>query len=548
MDLFKKEASSLKIQPQKTTLLAALIILNSFSMSAFAQPFAEIAPIQSITLFSGSATLNRLIEVHAGTREIVLNDVPANFDMQTLRIKSIGGIQVGQVVTEEISREKAIGQKQQIIDQQIEQLEDKISAIDATIKAAELQNQYLDRMTSSDHPTNESTSSMIQSVRKNAYDAFASIQQANIQKRDLSRQLKELQVNRQRMLTQVKGLRNITLNIRAPQSGQLILSYQVNGAGWRPFYKASLDTEKSVLSLERMAVVSQKTGEDWHGVNLKLSTGQPQLSPTAAEPRTWQLYYTPPQNNRRSSTLGLAYAPPAPAPIPLAYADAANKPELKAADTYEPPVLENNLAFSTEFIVPSNVTVPTDGQEITVNLNQQELRAHQILRIIPHLEKSAVLTATTDRPEGSWLNGDVQLYRDGSYVGKSFWNSDSGDHLKFAFGRDDKINVQVSRTNDMSKPTGLLKKTTTRQVNERYVVKNLHQSPIDIELLESTPQSTSSELTIDSHFSQPPSTKTWDNQEGIYAWQQTLQPNGTFNLDLSYQFTYPQEGYVSGLP
>src|SRR5258707_10425094 len=65
-------------------------------------------------------------------------------------------------------------------------------------------------------------------------------------------------------------------------------------AGWRPAYRAGLDSAGSKVLLERQGAISQTTGEDWTNVKLKLSTGQPRLSPQGPEPRPWKLsLYSP---------------------------------------------------------------------------------------------------------------------------------------------------------------------------------------------------------------------------------------------------------------
>ena len=67
------------------------------------------------------------------------------------------------------------------------------------------------------------------------------------------------------------------------------LVYQINGPGWAPTYRASLDTRTHALSLERQAQVAQATGEDWVGVPLRLSTGQPRRGTTGPQPRPWRV-------------------------------------------------------------------------------------------------------------------------------------------------------------------------------------------------------------------------------------------------------------------
>jgi hypothetical protein len=61
------------------------------------------------------------------------------------------------------------------------------------------------------------------------------------------------------------------------------LNYLVSAATWRPQYRFRAAAEKDPVQLEYLAAVEQQTGEDWTGVDMTLSTAQPQLSATPPE-------------------------------------------------------------------------------------------------------------------------------------------------------------------------------------------------------------------------------------------------------------------------
>src|SRR5258708_23055331 len=56
------------------------------------------------------------------------------------------------------------------------------------------------------------------------------------------------------------------------------LSYLVESASWKPQYKLRSGKPKDPISVEYLAAIEQKTGEDWTSVTLILSTAQPQLN------------------------------------------------------------------------------------------------------------------------------------------------------------------------------------------------------------------------------------------------------------------------------
>ena len=66
-------------------------------------------------------------------------------------------------------------------------------------------------------------------------------------------------------------------------AGKVRLNYLVTAATWRPQYRFRAGAEKDPVQLEYLAAIEQQTGEDWTGVDMTLSTAQPQLNATPPE-------------------------------------------------------------------------------------------------------------------------------------------------------------------------------------------------------------------------------------------------------------------------
>ncbi len=59
------------------------------------------------------------------------------------------------------------------------------------------------------------------------------------------------------------------------QQTQLVIEYFVPGARWTPTYVCRLDSATSTANIAVRALICQRTGEDWSGVRLELSTALP---------------------------------------------------------------------------------------------------------------------------------------------------------------------------------------------------------------------------------------------------------------------------------
>lgn len=61
----------------------------------------------------------------------------------------------------------------------------------------------------------------------------------------------------------------------SPKQGRLVLEYFVAGARWAPSYQCRMTRDCLQADLQLRALVCQRTGEDWRGVMLQLSTASP---------------------------------------------------------------------------------------------------------------------------------------------------------------------------------------------------------------------------------------------------------------------------------
>lgn len=531
------------------TIAAAVALLCA--QGAFAAPAIAPAdaPIAAVTVYPGSATVERVVQVKPGMTEVEIAGLPANFDPRTVRVQASSGIQLGQIVTRDTSATDAPGAREAELEQKLQALRDSREVLEVEANTANVVRAYIEKLPAAGErtagPDGKTIAGAIDAVRHGARETFSQFQRTQVQLREMDRKIAVLQKELDRVRSGARDQRSIKVALAARQAGTLRLSYQVNGAGWKAAYRATLDTNTSRIDLERMAVVSQKTGEDWSGVALKLSTGQPRLSPQAPDPQPRLLTYYPPAPPMDRHAPMAAPAPAAP-PAPVMVAGSALRS--KAADSYIPPVLESQGNFDTEFDVPGTAELASDGREISMPLSRLALPVTQRIRVVPKMNKAAFLMAEAERPSGVWLGGDVQLFRDGAYVGNTHWNTQATDKLQWSFGRDELVRVTVDRAGQQTGSTGFLSQKGEREVADVYTIASSHKSPVTVEVLEPAPVSTSDEIKVETVFEPSPTVKDWERRQGVAAWEKTLAPGETFKVRVRYNIRYPKEGSVGGLP
>jgi len=520
------------------TCCAAIAVL--FVTPAFAQDGGRITKVM---LYPGSATVERAAQVAAGQARVELTGLPANFDARTLRVEADPGIRIGEIAVRDVARQNAMSPRESELEAKIQALKDRQAELDVQVKTAELVRDFLTNMNTVAEPEKgrapaidpKAIPVVLESLRKGGADAYGTIQRVAVQKRALDKQIVALERDLARIKGSARDSRTLAISVAASSAGAVRASYQVPNAGWRPAYRASLDSAASRVELERTATVTQRTGEDWSGVSLKLATGQPRAA-TIVDPATWQLVILSPQANELHDARALGQV--------AARADLQKRAEAPAPQV----ITELNTEYATEFDVSGKVDVAADGRQVNVSLTRQWVKVKQKVRVVPRRDPAGMVTAEAERPEGVWLPGDVQLYRDGAYIGSTHWQAQAKDKLMLPFGRDDRMVVTVNRIKNRTGKAGIVGQRNERQVADQYTVTSRHKTPVDLLVLEPSPVAVSDQISVEAVFEPKTKILNWEDRRGVVAWERALAPGETLKFAADYTITYPKDVSVAGLP
>ncbi|MET3445892.1 mucoidy inhibitor MuiA family protein [Ralstonia sp. 1138] len=538
-----KPAAAARFQHRQRMACAALGAIAS-AAAVMAQA-ATPSRITDVTLYPDSATVVRTATVAPGARSVELACLPMTFDADSLRVEGDSSIRVGDVRVESVPSEGS-GCARTALDTQIRALEDQRAALGVQIQANALSASYLKAVserTGGDGRAPATDFSTLgratDALARNAQDVFTRQEQLKKRDAELKAQLDALQRTHG---SASSTLRTVRIAVAAPRGGELRVSYQTSRAGWRPAYQASVDSVRSNVVVERQATLAQSTGEDWRGVRLRLSTGQPRNTPRGPEPYAWQLDIQPPPQ-----AMPYPAAPAAMAPAPKARFGRNN--EQREADAE--PLFEVNAvqtAFATEFDVQGAAELPSDAQKVTLTLASETLPAKLAARSTPRMDATAYLVATVDRPQGIWPAGNMQLRRDGAVVGSTQWNPAGEDQkVTLPFGRDDLVSVVVETPKTFQRSVGLLDNRNERQLAALYTVRNRHRDAIDVQILEATPVSQSDDIKVRSTFTPEPAKRNWERRAGVIAWEQTIPAGESARFSADYLITYPKDARITGL-
>lgn len=532
--------------PRALGLLGAALLYTT-APAAQAQDTSRIA---RVTVYPGSATVERVAKVAAGARSVTLTCLPASLDVQSLQISADPTVRVGEfnVLTEDRDVVSACASP---LDGRIRELEDQIAGVKAEASALQLVDSYLKGVAGS-RAGDETPGGRVQSatpaqitatadvLRKSGQDAFTRTHQLTRKKQALELSLKPLVAERDRVASQRAKVVSVAINLATDRDAELRLSYQVRGPGWQPTYRATLDATKSTVLIERQALVAQNSGEDWGNVQLTLSTGQPGRATQGRLPRAWSLDVAPPPQPMPAPAMAMAMAP---APSPLARSR--NAAEQEAMPTFDVSAIDKG--FATEFAVPQRITVPSSGQRVTLALGNHTAPATLITRTAPAVEEAAYLVAQMAQPPGVWPAGPAGLYRDGAFVGTGridFGAASAGapaGSTSLSFGRDELITVRAEPVQDLTGTTGFTGSRTERKTRRAYSVENRHKTSITLQVLHAAPVSRNEKIEVESRYQPQPTDMAWNRSPGTVAWQQPLAAGATAQFSAEHTIRYPKD-------
>jgi len=519
---------------------------------AMAQTPPAVSHITAVTLYPGSASIERTAQVAAGSRSFRFHCLPARLDAHNLQVTADANIRIGDVAVQ--VRERLLQDEcASPMDARVHAAQERLAAAQVETEALELAQSYLQNIAgqSTDNgskahnplPGSSQISAQAQSLRQAARDTLTSLHQARQQQRRLERELLALTAERDHSAAPQDRIATVTVTLAAERAGKVRLRYQVKGPSWSPGYRASLNSNTATVRLERLALVAQHTGEDWNNIPLLLSTGQPLAQTQGRLPSPWRVEVRPDVTERlqdQSAKRASARASMDTPVLAMENLSAVAAPSLPAP-TFDVAITDS--AYATEFSVPQRITVPSGGQRVTLALGEHNMLVQLMTRTAPAIASSAWLVAQLPELEGIWPAGQVALYRDGAFVGQGRFDPQQAHSTRdgLSFGRDERIIVHAEPEKQNTSHHGLTGSTTERTIKQAWRIENRHSKAIKLQVLAAAPISLDDKITIESKYQPTPHSTEWDEQLGTILWQHTLPAQGSARFSASHAVRHAKD-------
>ncbi len=555
-----------------STALFGLLLSAQFSSLAFADDIIAESSIEAVTVYPGSAKVTRVskISLNAGNNEVVIENLPLNLNETSLRVSgesqadvSLGSIELFKNIKRDVVQQQEKELRQKIEDVQLEQ-----KRIRDDISRNKTQLQFIRQMVLGSNNTKQkneevksgSYTNLPLDQWKQAWDTLDSataevqekIRQSEIALSEKDQTLNQLKRELQLVATNQKETRSAKLQVESNGATELTLNltYQINGARWEPVYDADLDTQTGDIKLKTLAQISQRTGEDWTGVDVTLSTLRPSAGSQLPILQPWALDFMPEampmvqaesagMMMKKNNMADMALAAPMPSPVKRAPRKSMQQQQSRLIST----------DFSAEYKVPGNISLGSGSNKRRFALTSQDLQSTINLASAPRMDPRVMILATTKyQDETPLLAGSMSLYRNGSFVGSTFLSQkQSGEEIKLSFGEDDKVKIKFLPDPDQKRKDGLL--FGKKKVVERHYkvsVNSNHNKAYPLVIQDVLPVSSNEELKIKILGDLPTNTHV-DGKKGVSSWNINLLPKKSVNIKYGYSVSYPEDRIVPGL-
>jgi uncharacterized protein (TIGR02231 family) len=558
--------------------MRSLMAFSLLLMSTAAAISAEIkatSRIDAVTVYPAGAEVTRTgrVTMEGGEHVILFTDLPAQAVPGSIRVegRATNALQIGSVDTRRVSvprtDETIAATERKRIEDEIERLKDARAVLQAAVEAAQAQKTLVGNLaqlptqTPSPHAaaSQPDWSQLFTLIGQRVAEAQKTILEAQIKMRETDRQIADL--TRQlaslapapEQRTEVK----VFVNAAGGLDAELIIRYQVGTASWTPFYDARLATgtrdQAPRLQLVRRASIQQRTGENWDDVQLSLSTARPNAGSAAPDLRPLTVDYAPDvpqtrsgqvqggQGRGRGDFLAASPSVSSPVPPPLGYA---------AEAAQQRPATVEAQPFQAVYAIAGRVAVPSTNEMKRVQIDDMALDPTLTVRTVPKAEAKAYLYAKLTMAAGTpVLPGPVALFRDSIFVGNGQLPLLApGEEHELGFGVDDLVRVRHTIAEQTRGESGWVSSSKTDVRNYRITVKNMHQRPIQLRVLDQIPVSQNEAIKIELLGRTQPTRRNVDEKRGVLAWDMTLAPDEEKAVEFGYRVTWPAAKSVTYAP
>ncbi|RUA30872.1 MAG: hypothetical protein DSY76_02030 [Bacteroidetes bacterium] len=518
--------------------------------------------IEKVTVFLSGAQIYRTASssLKKGRSEVVFSGLSTHLLANTVQVKGKGNFTIMSVHHQINYLKKAK------LDKRIKQMQDSVVLL---TNEKNLQQQFYNALNQEQQMLLENKSiggsntgvdvanlkTMADFYRSRLKDIYTRMYDINMEnaKRSkkialLNQQIQQFRANYQTAVSEIV----LDLDVKEATQAKFDFSYIVTNASWYPQYDIRAEDVHHPIQLHYRAMIRQNTGVAWKNVKLTVSTGNPNSNSVIPQMNPWYLNYylnTPHRKmSRKEKSAQYEYE---------VSQDDEEPTESVAMEVTASPVYKslsnasNSSNYTTVqagqtttlFNISIPYTIPSTNKTVNVKIQKVELPSDYRYYCIPKLSLDAFLQARiTGWEELNLLAGDVNVFFNGTYVGKSYINPQNlSDTLDISLGKDQNIIVKRTKIKDK---TGKIVLGSSKKMNVGWEIsiRNNKSEKINITFKDQLPLSRIDEIEV--KLNEKDGAK-YDEEMGFLTWDLEIGPKKSVVKRFDYTVKYPKKYVLS---
>lgn len=542
-------------------LLFCLLGIRVFADNRVSPTISEVTVYRSGAKLSSVAT----VKVSAGKSEVIFENLSPYFNPNSLQVRIKGGA----TLTSAIFSLKTPGPAPEhpripILRDSLLLLSDESARIRDERDVLNLEQKMLAEKTAQVGSTNPDQSvttvtlaelrELVAFYRQRLLEIRELQLKLNGKERKLNELFQKLQADLQRLQPNTSnqtGEISLKIEAAAAQTLEITCNYLVTQAGWAPVYDLRSEGMDKPLQLVYKANISNRSGFDWKGVKLHLSTASPLLN-----------------NDRPILTPVFVdfriMAMPTPGTSQIDGGDVNIRAGRSNAINYRvdgirvsgsmPPVQEaemqrtlsevseeqfNQEEFTTNFDLDKLQDILADGEENIVTVDERDMPAAYEFHSVPKLEATVFLLAKiADYGQYNLLPGTANLFFQDTYVGRAWVNPKiTADTLLLSLGRDEQISIKRDQPRDFTQRKKIFGSSIKETYTYEISIKNNKSTAVTVDLLDQIPVSRQADIVVEL---EDKGGAKYGADLGKLEWQITVPAGQTKKVRFTYSVKYPK--------
>lgn len=527
--------------------------------------------ITEVTVFPDRARVVRsaVKSLMPGNYILKFAKLPYGADEDSIRVTGKGAAVLKEVNVREVRFAKIPYEKVKLLVRQLSEMDRLEQALEDREEQIDKEKEFLDDITEKltgvtekSEPANLDPDKWMKLVEFYS----AKLKALDKELREIKKQQGELGEKKQQAEWKLNGIDDlkekkriqVTAKITVKKQGKLSfnLVYMIEGPQWTPVYELHADTQNDRMKIKYDAFIKQKTGEDWTGVKLNLSTAKPGIGAKHPDLKNWTIQFRPPAEKKKPKGSGVNIRDiratsnqqnmfvPERRSIPL-------NPEKEDDDEMEEEIASVQAgATSVVFTIQGKSTVKSSKSKHRVSIGSHNFPVFFRYSTAPKLQKYAYLKARTiNKSPYPFLPGESTIFLDNTYVTKSWLKKVAVDQEFWTFlGVDEGISVDYKIIDPFRQDKGVFKKKN-KLVYKRFITIKYHKKKErELVVWDQMPLSKDEDIKVEL-INPRVNGKRKDlvlTKRGFLEW--LFKPKSGDKIEIPIQFTvqYPREKAIKG--